>query len=304
VPTLAVLYRALAMALDDLLPALAGAGTSSTVTMPALVNPTAGASTTRYDGAFVCAVTGAVPGQQRRVRTAGYAPSTGTLTVYPAWNAPDVLDEVDITRLFPVITASANVSPAGDVDYRTLTNRALERYPVPDRLALTTVSGQYAYSLAAYGHWISSEDHVGRLLGPPILSGYPPAEETRWRFGRIAFDGGAPTLYLRAPYTTDGETFLLDVVRPASSLVNGAESTTGLSAFTDAVADQVRLEDFLVLGMDEAYRALANRGADGRPWAPLAEHQQARAEAKVTELAARARGIPASQPSERSGEAA
>lgn len=102
-----------------------------------------------------------------------------------------------------------------------------------DRLDITTVAGAYTYSLSTRAAWLDSEARVTGLYDPAI--GSMPTQSAPWRYGGLLLDGGSPTLQLRRAYLSSGGTAQLAVIRPTSSLVNAAESTTGPTAITDTV---------------------------------------------------------------------
>lgn len=102
-----------------------------------------------------------------------------------------------------------------------------------DRLDITTVAGAYTYSLSTRAAWLDAEARVTGLYDPSISS--MPPHPAPWRYGGLSLDGGSPTLLLRRAYLSPGGTAQLAVIRPTSSLVNAAESTTGPTALTDTV---------------------------------------------------------------------
>lgn len=151
-----------------------------------------------------------------------------------------------------------------------------------DTVDVTTVAGRYTYDLTAQRAWLDSAERVLGLYSPAVASGYPPQPDPK-RYDGIAFDAGTPTLQLRAPYRQGGLTAQLRVMRPASSLVGGAESTTGPTATTDTVAaDPTELVEAAVL---RAYRYLAVAphltDQERQRYAALIEPQQALVRATV-----------------------
>jgi hypothetical protein len=274
-----LIRRALARALDDFESYPVTSATTSTVVLGMLANPTASASTNRYDGAWAYIATGTAKGEQRRVRVGGYAPSTGTLTVWPLFSpTPAQYDEAEITRLFPAIEnagGTSDVSNATDTSYRALINRGLGRLAVRDRLPIATTAGTYAYSLVTTS-WL---DRDARLLGAlePDASGAltVPAD---WRGVRLRLDAETPYLEVRVPFTG---TLTLDVIRPAVSWIKvGAvwgESAVGVGLVADTDEAPVSLDDAVAAGLMEAYEVLMNR-SPGRPGGSWAEKWTAQRE--------------------------
>lgn len=290
------LRRVLAAALNDHAAYVASAGTTSSFTSVLLIDSTTGASPNRLKDAWAYIATGATVGGQSRVKSGGLTPASGLVAVTPTWAAPVPGAEIEITRLFPAVSSSA-VPTAENVSYRTVINRALQRMLIPDQITLSSVAGQYAYSLNTYAAWLTDRERILALYDPPMLTGYPPRENSR-NLRRLDFDAGVPTLYLQAAYAGTDEPIRLDVIRPASTWVNDAEThpSVGVSAETDSVLSHVRLDEFLVIGLAEAYKALAAKGHDGRNWAAMAAEQEPLARATVARLERRSRGLPEEAP--------
>lgn len=263
--TLAQYRQGLARALDDLEVYLVSSGTSTTVVASGLINSATGASTGRYNGAYAYVSAGTGIGNQSVVKEAGYAPSTGTLTILDSggWDtAPATGSTLEITRLFPAIQAATAPSSYSDGnDYRALINRALAYLLVPDQISVTTVADQQEYSLSTYAYWLDRSERLRGVNDPPRATGWP--SKRTWRRWELNLDGPTPSLvFLDRAYPTSGATFELDVLRPADTLISGAESSTGLSADTDTAVPAVN--DVVTVGLMLAYESLANR-SPGRP---------------------------------------
>lgn len=264
-PTLLLYRQGLARALDDLEVYLAASATSTTVVCSNLINSATNASTGRYNGAYVYVSAGTGIGSQSVVKEAGYAPSTGTLTILDSggWaTSPASGSTVEITRLFPAINAATAASSFSDGnDYRALVNRALSYLLVPDQVSVTTVADQQEYSLTTYAAWLDRPERLAAVLDPPRATGWP--SKRTWRRWELNLDGGTPSLvFLDRAYPTSGATFELDVLRPADTLISGAESTAGLASDTDTAVPAVN--DVVTVGLMLAYEGLANR-SPGRP---------------------------------------
>lgn len=123
-----------------------------------------------------------------------------------------------------------------------------------DSVDLTTVQGAYTYTLTGQRAWLDAESRVLDYLDPSVVSGYPP-QSAAWRYGGLTFSAGSPTLTLADCYDQDGATAQLRVLRPAYSLVNGAESTSGPSEPTDTIAGDP--SEIVSVALLHAYRYLA-----------------------------------------------
>ena len=257
--TLRAYRQALAWSLDDLGVYEIASSTATTTVLSALADSTSNASDRRYDGRWAYISDGFAVGVGTTVKPGGYAPSTGTLTVAKFWDTtPHVGDELELTGLFPSISGL----PGADTDYRTLVNRALARLLLEDRIDVTTVADQwtYTFALATYP-WLDRMTRVMGVLDPPRATGLP--RRPTWRPHTWKIDGGALTLEFAArPYPTSGATFQIAVLRPADTLVNGADSTTGLSVDSDTAVPSV--EEVVVAGRYFAFEALLSR-SKGRP---------------------------------------
>lgn len=255
----------LARALDDLEVYLASSGTSTTVVCSNLINSGTNVSADRYNGRYVYISAGTGVGSQSVVKTAGYAPSTGTLTILDSggWaTSPGSGSTVELTALFPAINAATAASSFSDGhDYQSLVNRALSMILVPDVLSVTTVADQQEYALSTYAYWLDRPSRLLGVLDPPRATGW--STKRTWRRWELQLDGGTPTLqFIDRAYPVSGATFELQVLRPADTLISGAESSTGLSADTDTAVPAVN--DVVTVGLMLAYESLANR-SPGRP---------------------------------------
>jgi hypothetical protein len=254
-PQLIDYRRGLGYALDDLGAYVMASGSTTTAVSNGLKNSATNASTDRYNSYWVYVSTGAQAGQQWKVKTGGYAPSTGTLTMTTTGGAPGAGDTIEITHLFP--SNSTGTSALGeDVSYRTIINRALSRLLVLDSLTLPLTTSQ-TYSLAAYP-WLDREERLIEVREPGPTGGLDiPAG---WRRPFLRLDGPTSYLDLTTPFDAGAVGSLTLVVeRPADTLVNGADSTVGLSLDTDTAIPSVN--DVVTVGLMEAYRALMARGS-------------------------------------------
>lgn len=259
-PTRPSYRRECGYALDDLGLHTSSSSTTGTLVFPALVNGTTGASTLTYDDRYLFLP---ASGEQLRVRPGGYAPSTGTLTHYPASSNPGAV-VAEFTSLFPVAAA-----PGEATTYHSLINQALSLIDVEDTLSVSITSNA-DHSLATWVHWIADE----RIRRRP--DGTLDVRESRGantapiavpgRGWEYVADANTPKLRARVPFAVTSGTLEVHVLRPADTwiAVGGtfAESTAGLTAESDQALPPVRdvVRVFLLL----AYRALLNR----QPGAP------------------------------------
>jgi hypothetical protein len=263
VPTLKAYREVCAEALDDGATYAVNSSTGTTVTSLQLSNATANASAQLYDGAYVYIATPPRSNQQRTVRTGGYDPSTGTLTVDFAWlAAPQLLDELFVSRRFP----AAKTNPGRGVAYLSLINLALSRLLIVGRLALS-VTGQTA-SVAAYP-WLD-EGRLLDVLEPGVAGGIP--KSAKWRGVNLRLDAETPVLEVPAALAGT-QSLTLVVNRPADTRRSTSgvwgDTTDGLLIDTDEAVPPV--DDVLKAVLVEAYRVLMHR-TPGRPdgnWRPL-----------------------------------
>lgn len=248
-----------ARTLDDIAQHSVASATSSTVVVTQLVNLTTGASADRYNGTHVFHRQAGLPGQSRTVRPGGYAPSTGTLTVFPNWTTtPTAGDLIYLTHKFPVISEGAD----GGTDSRALVNKSLRKLSIPDRVHLAIGTG-YAYPLTSFT-WLDRPERLVRVLEPGPTGGEPV--DASWRGPRLVLDGPTPTLNLRVPFENATGSLTLEVMRPGHTLIATAgvwAESTGLINDTDQCLPNA--EDVLPQFMAEAYAALASR-TPGRPY--------------------------------------
>lgn len=255
--------QALARSLDDIGVYTVISSTATTATLNHWAITLTGASDRRYDGRWIFVKSSGPGPVQRAIKPDGYAVATGVVTAMndSGWDTTlNPNDEVEITGLFP---SAPYDGPGGeDTDYRSLINRGLARLLIEDRLDVTTVADQWAYpfSLTTYP-WLDRMTRVMAVLDPPRATGLPRRET--WRRHHWKIDGGAMTLeFDDRPYPTSGATFQVKVLRPANTLVNDADSTTGTTAPTDTVV--VSVEEAVTAARLYAFEALLTR-SKGRP---------------------------------------
>jgi hypothetical protein len=234
-------------------------------------------SSNRYKHAWVMPVGGAQATAIRRVRVEDALNlTTGELMIAPAFAAQVATSvEVEIHRLLPPDDDD------GWTGLRTCINNALRECWVTDRLAVTGVTGQASYSLAAYEEWLDA-DAVLEFRRPALdttLNPFPAGQFDAVR------DADALTLQI-APTIATGDAATVEVFRPADTFVRvagvWATSTVGLVNETDECLLNPDL--VVTVALAHAYAALAS-GPDGSRYQDLATQQRRRANgAKLTGL--------------------
>ena len=162
-----------------------------------------------------------------------------------------------LSKPLPILTTH------GVTGLMTLVQRASWDVWYEDTLDLTPAAGAYTVDLSSYKAWLTEErvcrDGQGRPLyyDPPIVTGYPQ-QPAHWRYGEINQQAGIPTLRLTRAYLSSLDATApaqLCVLRPAGSLVSGAEATLGLT--TDAQTIGGDPEELVQVTLLRAYEYLA-----------------------------------------------
>lgn len=279
--TLQAIRQALGYSLDDLQYHAATSGTSSTVVIAELISNASNASTARYDGRWLYNVT---KGTQRRVRTNGYAPSTGTLTFDPTATSASAADRIELTGLFP-----GTVPPfSADANYNAIINTAAGKILFPSWVSPTISPGTHNRTLFSY-LWLDRPERLGWPFPQPDGSPHPLLMEPApfgdgwvsadWRRPTLRFDVGTLTLELGVPYTAGSSGSLrLNVMRPVNTWVavggTFADSSVGMVNESDQL--QIAMADILDVARWEAIKILADRSvssASGR-WADRLEEAE------------------------------
>ncbi len=234
--TLTAYWTSLAQAFDDLILATSSAATGSTVTLPLLVNGTSGASAERFNGRFCYVVSGVGASAQRTVQSGGYVPGTGALTVTPTWTAP-TSSLIALTGLSPI----RPIEMESKTDYRSMVNRALRMIAMPERLSIVTSVATDTYATTAYP-WLDRTERILSFEEGGIITGRHP-RRCDWRNPKLVLDGVTPVIELDVPFTG---TLYVTSLRPQDTLVNGADSVTGLVIETDTAVPDV--ESVTVIG--------------------------------------------------------
>lgn len=267
-------YRqALAQALDDWGGyGVSGASGTSYAILAGLLDVTPGASANRFNGAFAYSPTG---GDQRRVITGGYVPIQGRINIELGWTVPSVGSLIEITHLFPCYSA---VSPES-TSYATLVNNALDRLLTPRRLTFAATTND-TYTTGVLYPWLDRDSRVQRddqgqlmIWEPAPVTGRAP-RPSAWRGWRLILEGASTRFQTDVPFSAPTGSWYVDVLSPAGTFVNGAESTTGLSDDNDTALASIN--DVVEVGLEEAYLVLMNRnsGTPSGQWAQKYAAQQ------------------------------
>lgn len=225
-----------------------------------------------FDALYLYVTSGAQAGVQRRLLAGGYEGPAGALVVDYPFDAP----------LAAGVTFELSALPArtylGLRGMHVYLNRALEALPLIDRLPIPAVTAQREYPLIDYSWPIKA---IRDVYEPRSVATDPLVRAPRtWRFVN---DGESPTLILGDSYTT-GDTFYVEVTRPASTRIRSAgawgDTAAGLSADTDQALYDAKTVVNLALG--PAKRGLALTLPDDNPNKP---HLLAEAEADLARAA-------------------
>jgi hypothetical protein len=264
--TLGAAKRALARSFDDMAVHTITSATTTTVTAATLIDATANASANRFDGAYVHAV---ATGQVRRVKTAGYVPGTGVLTLNTTWTDPADATQIEVTRLLP---PASDQLPSEEQSWAECIRRGAAKLLIPDRLTPPIGVGVETISLIAWT-WLDRPERLLRVLEPPATGTTPVSSE--WRGWRWVLNGGAPALEMRVPFAATAGALILEVLRPADTLISGVETAPGTGPTLDTQTLNVGIEELVVLGTLEAATALMSRNP-GRPGQWEGRYKEAR----------------------------
>lgn len=235
---------------------------------------------TTYANEWVYALDGALAGQQRRVRNAGFDPDTGTLTLTRAFGStPQSGVAWMLTSPLPVI------SQYGVKGLRECINEALRVMTATDFIAFTGVADQPRYTLDLTTYpWMIEKRRLIKLWRP-----YPNATDERKpdtrTFAYIA-DYETPAIQPSSGYDT-GDAFEMEVRRPANSRlkISGTwanQTTYDAGLVADADEALPPLDDVVAMAFCEAYQWMSTVGSV-RPSAWL-EQRYAKHEARAAGL--------------------
>lgn len=279
-PTLAEYRLACGSEIEDLSRYQVGTSTATTTQISALSSSNAGVSTFPYDDDWLYVATGTGVGQQTIIKKGSYVAASGQIGFTVAIASLTTGDFVEISHLFPATRGPGRAPIGQPVDYRTLINRALKRQNVRRRI-LVQITTANEISLASYP-WL---DDPRRLVkdkdGLPMVYEASPtnvAIKRTWRRTRITRTGSNPVIEVDPIFESAGGYLTLEVISPADTWINGAESGVGLVNEDDTAL--VTVDDMVKAFKVEAYQALAMR-SPARPsgdWRQM--HADALAEAR------------------------
>lgn len=200
--------------------------------------------------------------KQRRVTATGVNAGTGTITVDAAFGSAVSNGTVfEVHSLFPAQRESgADNSIAARPGLRELINQALRMILVPDVLAISLVTLQRDYALAAYP-WLDRPERIVALREPNL-----DASTTRpsWRHYELREDVDGQTLHVPQPWRFSSGSYSasLQVLRPADTKIRVAsvwsDSTVGLVNESDEAGPDVNA--VVTVASALAYHWLAARG--------------------------------------------
>lgn len=229
-----------------------GSTAATTLVCSALIN--ANSEPTRFEGRWLLGCTAPILGQQREVRSgSGFALSTGTITVARAFST-----QVPTSIEFEV----GSVMPAVADDEQTallkVTNDVLATAPPIDLVPITGVTSQVAYDLTTLYPWLTERSQIIGVYHQPTGALRPTVWGGDWDW---RYDADSPRLDIISGAFNTGETFYLQVHRPAQSWIktNGVwgSDTDGLNSDDDAALGLLPQVKAAVLA--ECYRLLGSR---------------------------------------------
>lgn len=238
----------------------------------ALIDSTPNVSS-RYSGAWIYGVTDGNPdtlaGVQRQLRQLPLDSSTGTLYVTRAFaSAPASGSAWEMYFRFPAIRDDAS----GRDGYRELINEALRLMVEPDTISISGVTDQTHYTLNTSTYpWLREAGRIVNVKRPtPNANDLERIDAQSWTLIR---DGENFIIELPSPYQT-GDTFKLDVLRPANSYIrqsgtwtNQTSLTAGLSLDTDEALPTIN--DVVAVARELAFAEMQRNTpeAEARFWA-------------------------------------
>ncbi len=229
-------------------------GTTTTLISSTLVNTNLEA--TELEDVSVLIESGNNAGEMRFVQRAGFAKSTGTITVADAFtNAVASAVTFSLYVRMPALTRLSGPS------YQKALNMVHRRASVEDHISITGVTDQKHYTIDTTTYpWWTTPDRIIAVYRPRVN-----ADDVLCALGSNEWDwiwdGQTRQLVLPgAPWKT-GETGIVKVYRPANSLLkqsgtwtDQSTQTAGLSALADESLMDVN--DAVVLGSYFVYKQL------------------------------------------------
>lgn len=229
-----------------------GSTAATTLVCSGLINPNEEA--TRFEGMWVLGTQAPILGQQRAVlNSSGFAPTSGQVTVVSAFSTMVTSGvEFEVGSVMPAISTDENTS------LLKITNDVLASQPPIDLLPITGVTTQVAYDLTTAYPWLTERSQIIGIYHQPtgLLRPVPWGGGWDWRY-----DADAPRLDIIGASFNTGDTFYLQVHRPASTWIKTAgvwgADTDGLNNDSDEALPLLNLVKASVLA--ECYRILGSR---------------------------------------------
>lgn len=273
VPTLAVLRRALARALGAPAPFTAASGSTTTLVCVAPFRSTELPDNALANAWIYCPSITAP--KQRRVKAAGLAGGSGTITVDDPFGAAvgnGTVFEVH-PRLPAIGESSALHAEATLPGLHDCLNMALRHLLVQDdSQTIALVDGQRDYNVGLLGAFL---DRPERLLDVRVLDASGDGYVSTWHTFEFRESGAGNSIHFDQPFRfkSGGWSMIPVILRPADTLITGATSTVGLVAEDDTSVPDVNATITGALAF--AYRALRDNrtGADRARYHALYEQQ-------------------------------
>jgi hypothetical protein len=250
----------------------AAASSESTATRTlistALINDDAGVD--QFKGVWLYISSGALAGQQSRMRQTGYTPATGQLVARRPFTAvPASSVDFEMHWRLPVLTED------GITGLHEHLNHALDVLHVPNRYEIDGEDGAENYASPT---WLRAQQQVGRLIDGQTDENLNPLT-TVTNGARLRTDAQLPRIELLGVLYGSSDTFQVELARPASTLImsGGAWDTTysGLSDDDDEMAaDPILVVQTALAYCYQELSRISNAVAEASYWTVLAEKQE------------------------------
>lgn len=275
-PTLTNYRRALGQELGGFGVYTATGGTTTTLVCASAFRSTElPADHLAYAWIYLPGVASASDPRQRRVKKDGLTPGTGTITVEDAFGAAVTAGIVfEVSARLP-LTREPSAAASGvttEMGLNECINLGLRHLLIrDDSPTLSLVNGQRDYSVSG----IAYLDRASRLEDVRQLSPLGTDYVSTWRPFEFRESAAGNVLRFPKPFRFSSGSYSVKLVtlRPASTRINDADSTVGLTAESDTAEPDTN--DVVTVALAYAYRALrdSRRGVDRAKYAGLYETQ-------------------------------